>query len=64
MLGLWAAAASIRRNTPGFVPDSLLGYDATLPVVELVLSGLWRRVFRGYEIADAWTSREGATGSL
>lgn len=56
MLALWAAAASMRRNTPGFIPDERLGSDTTLPALELVVSGLWRRVEGGYEIADAWST--------
>lgn len=59
MLGLYAAAASLRNNTPGFIADARLGSDTTLTAMELVLSGLWRRVDGGYEIADAWMSREG-----
>ena len=57
MLALHAAAASLRRNTPGFIPDERLGSDTTLLALELVLSGLWRRVEGGYDIADAWERR-------
>lgn len=57
MLALHAAAASMRRNTPGFIPDERLGSDTTLLALELVLSGLWRRVEGGYDIADAWERR-------
>ena len=56
MLALYAAAASMRRNTPGFIPDERLGSDTTLPALELVVSGLWRRVEGGYEIAGAWST--------
>ncbi len=62
MLALHAAAASMRFNTPGFVPDERLGSDTTLPVLELVMSGLWQRVRGGYEIADAWDRRVGESG--
>ena len=62
MLALHAAAASMRLNTPGFIPDERLGSDTTLSALELVMSGLWQRVRGGYEIADAWKRREGETG--
>lgn len=50
ILALYAAAASLRNNTPGFIADARLGPDTTLAVIELVLCGLWRRVDGGYEI--------------
>ncbi|OAN28416.1 hypothetical protein A4X20_30165 [Mycolicibacterium iranicum] len=59
MLALHAAAGSLWNSTPGFIADVRLGSDTTLTAFELVLSGLWRRVEGGYEIADAGTSREG-----
>ena len=64
MLALYAAVVSMRCSTPGFVPDERIGFDTTLPALELVLSGLWRRVEGGYEIADAWKHRvdEGSCG--
>ena len=62
VLALHAAAASLRRNTPGFIPDERLGSDTTLLALELVLSGLWQRVRGGYEIADAWDRRVGESG--
>jgi hypothetical protein len=57
-LALYAAAASLRNNTPGFIADAQLGPDTTLAVIELVLCGLWRRVDGGYEITDVWKDRE------
>lgn len=52
MLGLYAAAASLRSTTPGFIGDDRLGSDTSLSAMELVLSGHWRRAEGGYQIGD------------
>jgi hypothetical protein len=51
-LNAFAVAASIRRDTPGFISDGYLSAETSLTAMELVVAGQWIRVEGGYEIAD------------
>ncbi|ORV93156.1 hypothetical protein AWC12_01900 [Mycolicibacterium iranicum] len=51
-LSAFAAAASVRNDTPGFVGDDYLSADTSLTAIELVAAGQWVRVGRRYEITD------------
>ncbi len=48
----FAAAASVRNDTPGFISDDYLSADTSLTAMELVVAGLWLRVDGGYEVTD------------
>lgn len=46
---------SVRRGTPGYVPDSYLnelGAHTTTAAAELCLAGVWERVIDGYRLHD------------
>lgn len=51
-LSVFAMAASIRNDTPGFIADSSLSADTSLTAMELVVAGQWIRVDGGYEVTD------------
>jgi hypothetical protein len=51
-LSAFAAAASVRHDTPGFISDDYLSADTSLTAMELVVAGLWLRVDGGYEVTD------------
>jgi hypothetical protein len=48
----FAAAASVRNDTPGFISDDYLSADTSLTAMELVVARLWLRADGGYEVTD------------